>query len=280
MGQENRREKGLYWDRAWKLVEGCMKCSEGCLHCWSETETAMRRTHPNAAISTRANSVLMPDANFFSGSILLREDNLDLPLRVKKPTIWAVWNDLFHEDVPVQFVLATYEVMLRSEIRGLGHTFLVLTKRAERMASMLNGAVANLLGPENLSPPSGVATSGVIWHGVTCENQDTADERIPHLLRVPGKRFVSVEPMLGWLALCEHVHENGIGRVSMDGIHAVILGGESGYGARPMHCDWVRSVRDQCAASGTPFYFKQGYGVRPDKLPFLDGVRHASLPWD
>lgn len=272
MKQDERRERGLYWDKAWKLVEGCSKVSSGCDHCWSETETAMRCGHPNEKIADRAHNVMGGmDAKRFDGSVLLREDNLDLPLRTKKPTVFAVWNDLYHEDVPDAFRDRAYAVMARNH----QHTYLILTKRTDRMTAYWDG----------LERDSHVLTGcryhnkkllrigcysdwcyEKIWHGVTAENQQTANERIPHLLRVPGKRFISIEPMLGPVDLMNLSAPSAIGTCYFQCLHqcgdrpgldAVLLGGESGKAARPMHPDWVRSVRDQCAEADIPYTLKQ-----------------------
>ena len=160
-------------------------------------------------------------------------DALELPLRWRSPRRIFVnsMSDLFHEDVPEAFVRQVFEVMRLAS----PHAFQVLTKRSARMAELTK----TLVVPEN------------VWMGVSIENEDYTS-RIDDLMRVPAKvRFLSIEPLLG-----------PIRRLSLHGIHWVIVGGESGPRARPMDPAWVRSIRDQCAKAGVPFFFKQWGGVR------------------
>ena len=157
----------------------------------------------------------------------LRPKRLDQPLRWKKPRTIFVnsMSDLFHEAVPDDYILKVFEVMQAAD----QHRYQVLTKRAERLAEL----APSLPWPDH------------VWMGVSVENQRWTS-RIAPLRGTPAAiKFLSCEPLLGPLEL------------DLDGIDWVIAGGESGPGARPMHPDWVRAIRDQCLESGTPFFFKQ-----------------------
>ncbi len=246
--KEDRIAKGLYWDRSWKLVEGCTPLSEGCDHCWSARETRRLARHPNPKISGPKRTLVHPFSGKFCGRIRLREDNLELPLHVKKPTVWAIWNDLFHEGVRESFIEYVYEVIYKCK----QHTFLLLTKRIDRMLDFHTKSAFLLNAPfENL------------WPGVTAENQARADERIPVLFQIPAAHYwLSIEPMLGSMDINLYLSVRnrflGCGVSVLDPeVEGIVLGGESGPGARPMHPDRVRSVRDQCQAAGVPFFFKQ-----------------------
>jgi len=232
-----------YWDKPWSLVDGCTPCSPGCDHCWS------------AAMASRfqGNYNLYPaqvvDNRMFIGNVFLLADRLSIPLKRKKPTVYAVWNDFFHESVPTEFIDDALEVMAACP----QHTFLVLTKRAHLMEEKIYGVTpyhgCRALGGGDYLPN--------VWWGLTVCNQQEADEKIPVFLQAPGKKFLSIEPMLGEIDINE-VMPIYIEEEESD-IQAIILGGETGLGARPMHPDWVRSVRDQCAAAGVLFFFK-GWG--------------------
>ena len=271
--------KGRYWDKPLSLVDGCTPCSPGCDHCWSAV-----MTHRFNFQWTREGK---PE---FNGHITTRHERLDIPLKRRKPTVYAVWNDLFHEDVSQTFIGRALSKMLEVP----RHTFLVLTKRPNRMADLISLFYAKI---EEKSLRQAVN----VWSGLTVVNQQETDEKIPSFLQVPGKKFLSIEPMLKPIKLSNY----GTGA----SIDAVILGGETGPGARPMCLDWVRSVRDQCAVANVPFFFKQWGEWAPNCLcatkkahpiairpapgrlggmfkcgkknagRLLDGRTHDDLPW-
>jgi protein gp37 len=179
--------------------------------------------------------------------VTLHHDQVDLPLRWTKPQMIFVnsMSDLFHRDVPSGFIAQVFDVMARAS----HHTFQILTKRAKRLTTLAN----DLPWPQN------------VWIGVSVETADYV-ERIACLRDVPAAvRFLSLEPLLG-----------PIPALSLEGIDWVIVGGESGPGARPMRVEWAQSVRDQCVAAGVPFFFKQWGGVQRTKA----GRRLDGQTWD
>jgi protein gp37 len=242
----------------WNVVSGCTKISPGCAHCYAERMA--RRLAGRCGYPERPHHF----------DVTLHPDKLDLPLKWRRPrTVFVCsMSDLFHEDVPRDFIDDVFGIMRRSFLStfkdgfstGQHHIFQVLTKRPERMAKYLEHYYA--LNHEYHPWPN-------IWLGVTAENQRAADERIPVLLQIPAAvRFVSVEPMLGAVGLSPYLPymtdsgaldpNTGAGiNVEVPGLDWVICGGESGPGARPMHPDWARGLRDQCQAAGVPFFFKQ-----------------------
>ena len=254
----------------------CTGISDGCLNCW----------HLRTADRLGCNEGLPLDerkALIGEGPFILRERELSAPLRARKPAVIGVqfMGDLFHEAVPDQFIYEATRVM-RHSLASM-HTFLLLTKRLQKMLRLSN------LYDELPN----------VWSGLTVCNQQEADEKIPIFLKVPGKKFLSIEPMLSEIDLTwtyDEMNHRGDGVTQFEripfGIDAVILGAETGPGARPMHPDWVRSVRDQCAAAGVPFFFK-GWGewipieemgtVRYEKNKtksrIIDMEMHDDLPW-
>jgi protein gp37 len=264
---------GKWWDESWNPVTGCTACSEGCAHCYAKA------MHERLFQSTKFEKVV------------LHPERLDKPSRMRPGKVIFVdsMSDLFHEDVPFWFIADILWVMIDNP----QHTFVVLTKRPERMLEFFGEWIFK--GKTKPMP------SKNIWFGVTAENQARADERIPVLLKAPvSHRFVSVEPMLGAVDLDGPFNICGPENNQWDNpdvpigwlevIDLVICGGESGTGARPMQPDWARGVRDQCVDAGVPFYFKQWGEWAPDELDgflvrsrgkgrMLDGVEWNELPW-
>lgn len=238
-------------DYTWNPVTGCHKISQGCKNCYAEKLTNRFEKvwgHKFRDVTTHPERLNEPFAT--------REK-----LKGKKVFVCDM-SDLFHEDVPFEFI---YSVFTR--MATLPDTvFQVLTKRIDRAVEFYTwfdkkidalGYSAELISPEFPLPN--------VWLGTSCEDQTTADQRIPHLLRIPAVvRFLSCEPLLGPIDICSVIRKDRFERVCAfhstyfgDQIHWVITGGESGHNARPVHPDWVRSLRDQCAAAEVPFFFKQ-----------------------
>lgn len=238
-------KSGIEWtESTWNPVTGCSKVSHGCKHCYAEREWP-RLAAPRAK------------PNIYTGraftDVVCHPEKLDIPLRWTKPRRIFVnsMSDLFHESVPDEFIEAVFVVMQMAN----QHTFQVLTKRPERMLHFLTNMDSRL---HELGYPQGVAGRYPnVWFGVSIEDQATADERIPSLLDSPAAvRFLSCEPLIGPIDLSAGLLWLKQFPIEPN-IHWVIVGGESGPKARPMHPDWVRSLRDQCQATSVPFFFKQ-----------------------
>jgi protein gp37 len=224
-------------ESTWNPLTGCTKISPGCKHCYAER------------MSKRLKA--MGQEKYQNGfHLTLHEDVLNDPLSWKKPQVIFVnsMSDLFHRDVPIDFVLRTFEVMRQAH----WHTFQVLTKRAERLLEL----DPQIDWPEN------------VWMGVSVENQDYTF-RIDCLRQIRARiRFLSLEPLLGPLA-----------GLNLENIHWVIVGGESGPGARPVQREWITDIRDQCLRAKVPFFFKQWGGVHKKKAGReLDGRTWDDLP--
>ncbi len=258
---------------SWNPVTGCDPVSEGCKNCYA---ARMAQRH-------RGRNGYPADEPF---RVTLRPDRLDKPLGWREPRRPFVCSmgDLFHDDVPGRFI---NEVWMRMR-NAPAHTFIVLTKRAERLFSWTKAAASAKAWPlGEIWPPN-------VWLGVTAENQKRADERIPLLLQTPAAvRFVSYEPALGpvdfepylgprvWCCndCGDWVPPSGFGTEycptcgSTDddmepykGLDGIIAGGESGPGARPAHPDWFWKVRDDCQYAGAAFFFKQWGAWAPRSL--------------
>jgi len=248
-------------DRTWNPIIGCSKISPGCDNCYAEKMAGRLASMGTQGYSRVIQSVRGQGHSAWNNKTSLVESALDKPMYWKKPRRIFVCSmgDIFHESVDVDWLRSMFRVIRATP----QHIYQFLTKRPENAWSMLNLCCAK--------PPANV------WLGVTCENQATANERIPHLLKCPAAvRFVSVEPMLGPVDLT-HIPYSSLGAThKMDAlrgyggwgdydrrkhkIHLCIVGGESGPQARPMHPDWARDLRDQCQDAGVPFVMKQMSG--------------------
>jgi protein gp37 len=228
-------------DATWNPVTGCTKISAGCDNCYAERFSERFRGTPGH-----------PFENGFD--LTLRPQRLDQPLSWRRPRMIFVnsMSDLFHKDVPKQFIGRVFDTMERAH----WHTFQVLTKRSTLMRNFLRSRYGSVPGPAH------------IWCGVSVED-GTKLSRVRHLQETPvGVRFLSIEPLIG-----------PIEDLNLAGVNWVIVGGESGPRARPMEREWVRSVRDQCKAAGVAFFFKQWGGVRPKTGGRkLDGREWSQFP--
>jgi protein gp37 len=242
MGTVSNNTKIEWTDATWNPVRGCSKVSPGCLHCYAETFAERFRGvrgHPFE----------------FGFDLRLVPEKLGDPIRWSKPKKIFVnsMSDLFHEEVPDDYIEKVCRIMLAAK----WHTYQILTKRAYRMTELLQGKLRI------------AAKAPHIWWGVSVENRKHGLPRIA-LLRAakPAVAFLSVEPLL-----------EDLGRMDLTGIHWVIVGGESGAGARPMSQEWVRNVRAQCLAHHIPFFFKQWGGVRKSETGrSLDGRFYDEFP--
>lgn len=231
-------ESCIEWtDSTWNPVTGCTKISAGCKHCYAER------------MSKRLKAMGQP--NYRNGfKLTLHEHMLDLPKRWKKPQRIFVnsMSDLFHEDVPLEFILEVFDTMRAAD----WHQYQVLTKRADRL--------------EELN--SKLPWAHQIWMGTSVED-DKVRWRIDCLRNTTAAvKFLSLEPLIGALK-----------NLDLTGIDWVIVGGESGTGARPMNPDWARDLRDQCLEQGVAFFFKQWGGVQKSKTGrLLDGRTWDEYP--
>lgn len=227
---------GIEWTEAtWNPTSGCTKVSPGCDRCYAERITQrFPGTFPNGF------------------KLTLRPDSLDVPLRWKRPRVIFVnsMSDLFHVDVPEDYLQLVFDVMRRTP----QHTYQILTKRAERLARL----GSRFEWPDNVWVGVSVETSSYTW-------------RLDYLRAVPAAvRFVSAEPLLGPLP-----------QLDLTGIHWLIAGGESQSGCRPAELDWFRDLRNQCASACVAFFLKQ-LGGHPSKRggddALLDGQRWSQMP--
>ncbi len=269
-------------DATWNPVVGCTKVSAGCDNCYAERMAgrlaAMEYSRicnttglpiPVAGESGGRYNLVVGTDNKWNGKVVCDESALEIPLHRRKPRMIFVcsMSDLFHKSVPFEFIKKVRQVAIDCP----QHTLQFLTKRPEIALEFTQW----LAGHDDISIAEWPRNC---WLGVTAENQEQADKRIPILLQIPAAvRFVSIEPMLGAVDL-EYIKDytkpnkftkyeriyslsgerSCLGhKMTEEKIDQVIVGGESGPGARPMPPDCARGVRDQCVAAGVPFFFKQ-----------------------
>ena len=229
-------------DATWNPVRGCTKISPGCAHCYAATFAERFRGVPGHPYEQGFDLRLVPE-------------------KLAEPLKWAVsktifvnsMSDLFHREVPDDYIERVARVMQA----GFWHTYQVLTKRPERMRELLRGRLTFASALPN------------VWWGTSVENRRHGCPRIDVLRDTPAAvRFLSVEPLL-----------EDLGPVDLSDIHWMIVGGESGAGAREMRREWVTNLRDQCASQGTAFFFKQWGGVRKSEAGReLDGQTYDEMP--
>ncbi|MGH9396722.1 MAG: DUF5131 family protein [Terriglobia bacterium] len=229
-------------DATWNPVRGCTKISPGCAHCYAATFAERFRGVAGHPYERGFDPRLVPEKLFE-------------PLTWKKPRMIFVnsMSDLFHESVPEEYIVEVAKVMRRAK----WHTYQVLTKRAERMKNLLNSALALAANDQH------------IWWGVSVENKRCGLPRIAELRQAQvAVRFLSIEPLL-----------EAVGDLDLREIAWVIVGGESGPGARPILKEWVTSIRDQCRRANVPFFFKQWGGVRKSaRGRLLEGREYNEFP--
>jgi protein gp37 len=222
-------------ETTWNPVTGCSKISPGCDNCYAIREAHRLSGNPSPRVREAYGGITrrLNGRTNWTGEMRSVESRLQQPLEWRKPRRIFVnsMSDLFHEALPSSYVRAVVDVMKRAD----WHTYQVLTKRADRLREMLCGELRD------------VAQLPHIWWGVSVENRRHGLPRIDQLREAPARvRFLSVEPLL-----------EDLGKMDLRGIHWVIVGGESGPGARAMEPAWIESIRDQCAAAGVAFFFKQ-----------------------
>lgn len=308
-------------DATWNPITGCSVVSPGCTNCYAMRLAGTRLRHHPTRIGLTRDTKAGP---VWTGDVRFNERVLTEPLRWTKTRriFVGAHGDLFHENVPDEWIDRVFAVMALCP----QHTFQVLTKRSARMRHYVGfmanrddlvAQAARMMGASEGAArhAQALARSPLpnVWLGVSAEDQPRADERIPDLLATPAAvRWVSAEPLLGPIAFREIGGPNGNGFNAFDdgadeGVKAepildwIVVGGESGPHARPMHPQWARDIRDQCVAAGVPFFFKQwgeflsGAQWLSDDVPaedrnalyrvgkrqagrMLDGVTHDAMP--
>ena len=230
-------DTAIEWtDRVWNPTTGCDRISPGCDNCYALTLAKRLKGMDQAKYQNDGD----PRTSGPGFALTVHPDTLDTPLRWRKPSKVFVnsMSDLFHPQVPAEFIGRVFDVMARTP----QHTYQILTKRPQAMAKALGPSGCGFYAVEGPVP----CPQPNVWLGTSIEN-DRYAFRADHLRRTPAAvRWLSLEPLLGPLP-----------SLSLEGIDWVVVGGESGPGARPMHRSWVRDIRDRCEAAGVPFFYKQ-----------------------
>jgi protein gp37 len=293
----DQRGGGITWtEQTWNPLRGCTRVSEGCRNCYAES-VAARFSGPGQPYQGLAR--MTPSGPRWTGKVQFVEDHLLDPLRWQRPRRVFVnsMSDLFHDSIADQQITDIFGVM------GLAswHQFQVLTKRPARMLQFLRSGDHGLKAQvKAMMTRGGIADPLVfkaldrdrrprqyplpnVWLGVSAEDQATADERIPLLLQTPAAvRWVSAEPLLGPI---DFSHDTEVGPLTWlrpfedcPRVDWVVVGGESGAGARPMHPEWAQSLQQQCAAARVPFFMKQLDGKRKALADFPEALRVREYP--
>lgn len=254
----------IEWTEAtWNPVTGCDRVSPGCDHCYAQTLAKRLKAMGNPRYQLDGNTKTSGPGF----GVALHNDQVLLPLRWRGPRVVFVnsMSDLFHPQVPDDFVSSVWGTMAATP----QHTYQILTKRHQRLPRL----VARLTSRYGILPN--------VWLGVSVENQEWADRRIPLLLQTEAAvRFLSCEPLLGPVNIGTFFRAaEGSDGARANRIHWVIVGGESGPNFRALDLDWARSLRDQCVRAGVPYFFKQVGGRTPKAGGrLLDGRTWDEMP--
>jgi protein gp37 len=261
-------------ERTWNPILGCDKVSPGCKNCYAIRMAWRLQHNPLMADRYKGLTTKTEGGNInWTGTLRMVPAVLHLPLDVKKPTTWFVnsMSDLFHESLTFGMIDEVFDVMDACP----QHTFQILTKRPSRMLEYFHWK------HEGNGTKFGRLPLANVWLGTSIEDQERGNERLKALLNTPAVvRFVSCEPLLGPLSLglCLATEVTDLIKdVLHNTLHWVIVGGESGPKARPMHPDWARNLRNECTHIGIHFFFKQWGEWKPFKYVNLKGEAYVNL---
>lgn len=308
------KSKIEWCEATWNPVLGCSKVSPGCRGCYAINQVHRMAHNPNAKLAAANAGLTVIEGGHpnWTGVVRLIPERLEIPLRTRKPTMYFVnsLSDLFHESLSDEDIDRVFAVAgmcdgvtqwQRYGGRTVGpHVMQILTKRSRRMRDYCQSrseewARKHFINMQGYSLAAEWAYRGIrrAWLGVSVEDQQCADERIPELLATPvAVRFISAEPLLALVDLQRIKRADGWYLTAASGVKGVpdfsvsgkkldwvIVGAESGPGARPMEQAWVRSLKDQCVEAGVPFFYKQD-AVRGRKIhtPELDGRKWQQFP--